>query len=272
MLAVANFNWGRSQCQFLPGAICENLTSFGGVLRQSAGQTPLSEVLRYGAAGSSGTVIEPYSILAKFPHPVIHLHYRRGCSLAEAFYLSVPAPYQLLIVGDPLCRPYATPPRVAVEGVRPGEEVAGEVEITPTAKAFPGQAVDHFQLFVDGRLRQACAPGSQFILNSEKMPDGHHEFRVVAVASDNIQTQGRMIVPVRVTNRNRGDNSAVGDARAAELGSAGPHRRRLSQLHAADGLQQAEHGGGSVGFPANHHFFTSRPGVGPHQPLGGRVG
>ena len=33
-------------------------------------------------------------------------YYAAGMSLAESFYLAVESPYQLLIVGDPLCRPY----------------------------------------------------------------------------------------------------------------------------------------------------------------------
>ena len=38
------------------------------------------------------------------------LHYARGCSLAESFYQSISGPYQLLIVGDPLCQPWAVLP------------------------------------------------------------------------------------------------------------------------------------------------------------------
>ena len=79
---------------------------------EESGQTPLSEFLRYGAAGASGTVIEPYAIPEKFPSPQIHVHYARGCTLAEAYYQSVHGPAQFLIVGDPLCRPWATIPVV----------------------------------------------------------------------------------------------------------------------------------------------------------------
>ena len=56
-LGTAKYNWKRSESQFLPGAICDNLTSFGGVLRDGASQTPLSEAIRYGAAGATGTVL-----------------------------------------------------------------------------------------------------------------------------------------------------------------------------------------------------------------------
>ena len=50
-----------------PGAICEHFTSFGGVMSTGAGQTPLSELLRYGAAAASGTVTEPYAIADNSP-------------------------------------------------------------------------------------------------------------------------------------------------------------------------------------------------------------
>ena len=105
MTGTAHFKWQFSSNTILPGAICENLTSLGGYLRPGRDQTPLTHLLRYGAAGSSGTVTEPYAIPEKFPHPFLHVHYARGCSLAEAFYQSVHGPYQLLIVGDPFCRP-----------------------------------------------------------------------------------------------------------------------------------------------------------------------
>ena len=68
---------------------------------------PLTDLIRHGAAGASGTVAEPYAIAAKFPSPFIHVHYVRGASMVEAFYQSVSGPYQLLIVGDPLCRPWS---------------------------------------------------------------------------------------------------------------------------------------------------------------------
>ena len=97
------------------------------------GQTPLSEFLRYGAAGASGTVAEPYAIWQKFPLPPIQVHYARGCTLAEAFYQSVYGPYQLLIVGDPLCRPWANIPKVEASGIKNGDVVKGELVLTPTA-------------------------------------------------------------------------------------------------------------------------------------------
>ncbi|MGA2254846.1 MAG: TIGR03790 family protein, partial [Thermoguttaceae bacterium] len=89
MLGVADFDWKASQSTILPGAICEHFTSFGGDMHTSAGQTPLSELLRYGATAASGTVTEPYAIPYKFPSPMVQVHYARGCTVAESFYQSV---------------------------------------------------------------------------------------------------------------------------------------------------------------------------------------
>ena len=92
MLGVADFDWKASRSTILPGAICEHFTSFGGDMHAGAGQTPLSVFLRYGAAAASGTVTEPYAIAEQVPRPMIHVHYARGCTVAEAFYQSVIVP------------------------------------------------------------------------------------------------------------------------------------------------------------------------------------
>jgi hypothetical protein len=46
----------RSGSKCLPGAIVENLTSEGGIMSWSGGQAPISDFIRFGAAGSAGTV------------------------------------------------------------------------------------------------------------------------------------------------------------------------------------------------------------------------
>lgn len=200
MAGIADFNWPAAQSTILPGAICEHLTSFGGTMAESAGQTPLTEFLRYGAAGSCGTVVEPYAIQDKFPLPSIHVHYVRGCALAEAFYQSICGPYQLLIVGDPLCQPWATFPKVTVGGVKAGQTVSGQLEIQATATARR-EPVDRLQLFVDGRRIARRPSGFALPWDTTRMSDGYHELRVVGIESSSIETQGRAVVPVQVNNR-----------------------------------------------------------------------
>jgi hypothetical protein len=203
VMGTAVFDWKASGSTILPGAICENFTSFGGIMTATNQQTTLVEFLRYGAAGSSGTVGEPYAIRSKFPSPMIQVHYARGCTLAEAFYQSVEGPYQLLIVGDPLCRPWADIPKVSVTGVEPGDVVRGNLTLTPTATVLGERPVDVFELFLDGRRMAVCKSGGTLTLDSTELADGHHELRVVAVGPAPIESQGRLIIPVELRNHDR---------------------------------------------------------------------
>lgn len=196
------FNWKASGSTILPGALCEHFTSFGGELDKNAKQTCLVEFLRYGAAGSSGTVIEPYAVWQKFPLPQIQVHYTRGCTLAEAYYQSVFGPYQLLVVGDPLCRPWANIPKVEVKGIKDGV-VKGELVLTPSATLAEGGNIDHFELFVNGVRTMKCKPGETFKLDTAQLSDGSQELRVVAVESSLIQSQGRAIFRMNTGNHGR---------------------------------------------------------------------
>ena len=194
----------QSGCLFKPGALGDNLTSAGGNLLvrklKGPGQTPLTEFLRFGAAGACGTVVEPMNFPQKFPSPFLHVHYARGCSLAEAFYQSIAGPYQQLIVGDPLCQPWADPPKVAVEGVQDGARVSKQLSITPSAETSEPKAVAYFDLFVDGKRLLRSQPGGQFPLDTTSLADGFHELRVVATERTAIETQGRWVGQIRVKN------------------------------------------------------------------------
>lgn len=215
MTGTPSFDWRASGSTILPGAICENLTSFGAIFTPSAGQTPLSEFLRYGAAGSSGTVIEPFSIQAKFPHAGMQVHYARGASLAEAFYQSVRSPYQLLVVGDPLCQPWASIPEVevvtAVDAavLEAGTTLSGTAVLEPRARLPGPGTVDRFELFVDGVRLTECGPGERLTLDTTTLADGHHDLRVVAIESSPVETQGRIVIPVAFANHGRSIELAV---------------------------------------------------------------
>jgi hypothetical protein len=196
------FDWNASGSKILPGAICENCTSYGAEFPFVNKQTLLSEFLRAGAAGSSGASIEPTNAPQKFPSAFMHVHYARGCSLAESYYQAVQGPYQLLIVGDALCRPWATISEITVDGLTAGDPVKGKLEINPQATA-PGAAVDRFELFLDGARVATCTPGESLTLDTTRYPDGTHELRVIGIDSSPIETQGRLILPVRFDNHGR---------------------------------------------------------------------
>ena len=204
MLGTASFDWKASHSTILPGAICEHFTSCGGEMNAGAGQTPLSEFLRYGAAAASGTVTEPFALADKFPTAMMHVHYARGSTVAEAFYQSVVSPYQLLIVGDPLCRPWADIPQVTVAPLAAQGAVQGRLAIRPAARfAAPQSALDHFELFLDGLRVRQCPPEGTLDLDTQPLADGYHELRVVAVQKGPIRSQGRRIIEISTANHGR---------------------------------------------------------------------
>ena len=92
---------------FLPGAVADHLTSFGGNQTDTTQMSAL-RWLDAGATGSYGTVVEPCNYTAKFPHPGLFLtYYLRGDSLIESYWRSVAMPGQGLFIGEPLARPWA---------------------------------------------------------------------------------------------------------------------------------------------------------------------
>lgn len=241
------FDLKKSKVEILPGAICEHLTSAGGVLSKKASQTPLTEFLRAGAAGASGTVQEPFAIQAKFPLPTIQVHYRRGCSLAESFYQSVASPYQLLIVGDPLCQPWAKPPVVELKE-SPGRLVSGTVVMTPTVRDPTGATDTPIEVFANGRLIARSTSGRPISFDTKGLANGHHELRFVASAKDSVAAQGRLIMPLIV--KNKAEQSIV-------LGATPSDRVRRGRKVI---LQAMAPGATEVTFLYNSHTLGKAPG------------
>lgn len=92
--------------QFVPGALADHLTSFGGDLLAD-GQMSSLRWLEAGATASYGSVSEPCNYWQKFPHPVTLLkHYLSGASAIEAYWRSVAWPAQGVFIGEPLAAPY----------------------------------------------------------------------------------------------------------------------------------------------------------------------
>ncbi|MGE0192483.1 MAG: hypothetical protein AB7T63_10635 [Planctomycetota bacterium] len=185
---IAGFDWSKCGSTMLPGAIAEHLTSFGGQL-DGSGQTKLTAFLAAGAAGSSGTVCEPLSIWMKFPAPFIHIHYADGASLAEAFYQSLRGPFQLLIVGDPLTRPYAPVRQVKVGGNDAKSPARGPWGL-PLLEIGngPGAHPTRLEAYVDGHRVWSGELGG-FVLDTTTLEDGGHELHIAAITDDLLETR-----------------------------------------------------------------------------------
>ncbi|OKH17810.1 TIGR03790 family protein [[Limnothrix rosea] IAM M-220] len=101
---------------FLPGAIADHLTSFGGQLtNENSGQMSSLRWLEAGATGSYGTVVEPCNFPAKFSDPSLVMEaYLDGRTLLESYWQSVLWPGQGVFIGEPLARPFGdqTPKKV----------------------------------------------------------------------------------------------------------------------------------------------------------------
>jgi uncharacterized protein (TIGR03790 family) len=144
-------NFGVSPGAFVPGAIADSMTSFGGIIFGPNTQTSLLAFINAGAAGSYGTVTEPRSNAQKFPNSQVYFYQSRGFSLAECYYQSLAVPYQGLMVAEPLAAPFAKPGFGQWIGLASNAVLRGTA---PIALAFsaadasrPLQQVD---LFVDG--------------------------------------------------------------------------------------------------------------------------
>ncbi len=181
---------------YVPGAYADHLTSFAAAFEVSA-QTKVSEWLRHGVTGTSGTVTEPYSIWHKFPNAYIFVHQLKGCTMIEAIYQATRSPLQLLPMGDPLAKPWAPRPAVTIKA--PQGPVAGMVELSATAD--DAVQFTRFDWLLNGR---AVARGRSFVWNSRDVPDGLHTIRAVARGMAPMRHQGFQEVVVEVRNADAG--------------------------------------------------------------------
>jgi hypothetical protein len=163
----------------LAGAFCDHLTSYAATFDVGS-QVKMSRWITKGASGTAGTVEEPCNYASKFPHPRVHVVYRRGLTLGEAWLRSMAAaPFQELFLGDPLTSPFALEPTLQVNGW-PAGAGSGQVPLKVTATPHPqgGAAIAEIELFVDG-MRVARGPlAGGLLLDSADMADGWHDVRV----------------------------------------------------------------------------------------------
>jgi uncharacterized protein (TIGR03790 family) len=137
---------------FVPGAMADNLTSYGGlILRDSGGQLTLLSYLAAGAAGSYGTVEEPCNYPQKFPSPLNYFLQARGFSLAECYYQSLANPYHGLLAGEPLAAPFARPASGAWNNLPPDALLSGATNLALQFAASDfSRPVQQVDLFLDG--------------------------------------------------------------------------------------------------------------------------
>lgn len=109
---------------------------------------------------------------------------------AESFYASIQSPYQLLILGDPLCQPYATPPRFKLSGCKDRQSLTDKIalEFLPSEE---DNSCDSVQLtwLIDGKIQTQ----TNFLtkLNIDVAPEdrGAYEWRFITKGPKPIETR-----------------------------------------------------------------------------------
>jgi uncharacterized protein (TIGR03790 family) len=152
---------------YLPGAVADHLTSYGGQVPTS-GQMSIARWLEAGATASYGTVVEPCNYTQKFPQASKLLrHYFRGETVLEAYWKSVMTPGEGNFVGDPLARPWGSEATFQGDSLtirttilRPGttyELRSAPASSGPWTVAVPNISVTQYQ-FKTLTLQPALAP------------------------------------------------------------------------------------------------------------------
>lgn len=199
----------REPLTILPGAFTDHLTSYAATFDVD-GQMKVSSWIRKGASGSWGTVEEPCNYAGKFPNPRLHVWYFQGLTLAEATFRSVSfAPFQGLLYGDPLTRPFAFIPRVVVQNPPSGPQ-RGVINLNVEATTDrPNGGITSVELYINGVYHSVTSPTGSFAIDTTGLPDGFHDLRVVAYDNSVSRIMGRWSGALEVANESRSTNLSV---------------------------------------------------------------
>jgi uncharacterized protein (TIGR03790 family) len=138
---------------FVPGALGDHLTSLGGSLHGSLDQMLCTVWLQKGCSASYGTVIEPWNYAQKFPMPFLYAYYGMGLTAVESYWMSVIWPQQGLFVGDPLTKPFANPPSIAITNLTEDQQVSGNFDIDLEVEAASnGAGIQRIDVYIDELL------------------------------------------------------------------------------------------------------------------------
>jgi hypothetical protein len=172
---------------FHPGAIADNLTSFGAAF-ENKGQTKISEWIRAGATASAGTVTEPLSIWTKFPIARVFAHPVAGCTILESYFQAIRCPLQILIIGDPLACPWGPASSISLDGL-PAGPLAERRVVSASVNSRESEFFNRFLFLLDGRTLQAAGRSPELTLDPAAIPAGKHKLRVVAYGVGSVRSQ-----------------------------------------------------------------------------------
>ncbi len=183
---------------FAPGAMAEHLTSWSAEFQKP--QTKLTDWLKAGATGTAGSVVEPYSNFNKFPSARFFFYYGSGCTMLESFYQSLASPLQILLLGDPMAKPY---------GLRIDAGLIGVSELTGafTYVAKVDEALSNVNLlyafYIDGKEVQPFSDKGSYYLRADTLSDGYHRLQVAVCSTGMIRVYCLPEKEITVNRKNR---------------------------------------------------------------------
>ena len=176
----------------LPGAYADHLTSFA-ARYQTHLQMKASAWFDAGATLSSGTITEPYAVWQKFPHARFFVHYAQGCTAMESFYQSVRCPTQLLMLGEPLAKPYGLPFKLSCSV----ETVGDKKVLRAAAEGVPAGTRLFYSLLVNGQLQKTYLIDPAVALDDAWLQPGWNELRLVGVTDGRIGHAQQVVTGVQ---------------------------------------------------------------------------
>jgi uncharacterized protein (TIGR03790 family) len=186
---------------FLPGAMAEHVTSHGAEFDKPI-HTKITEWIRAGATATAGTVVEPYANWSKFPNARFFPHYARGHTLLESFYLSLLSPGQLLLLGEPLARPWA--PRFALTLISMEDNpLKGEAAFVAAMMPEMQEGLIGYRVVMNGEALPTSSTSPSFSFDTADLDDGYHELRVVAHMRNIITHSVMSRLDIEVANKDR---------------------------------------------------------------------
>lgn len=215
MTGLANPDIDGGDFTIVPGAYADHLTSFAGAFNIDD-QTKMSRWIAKGATLTSGAVEEPCNYPSKFPSSRVFLHATRGLTLGESYYRAAGAvPFQIMLMGDPLARPFGIAPVVSLPDL-PSGPISSRLAFTPLATtARPGAGIERVDVFVDGIARGSYAPGERVELSTSFYGDGFRELRVVAIDDTDQEIPGEWVGLIELTTRGGSASLSVDSASGA---------------------------------------------------------
>ncbi|MBN2703709.1 MAG: hypothetical protein JXR23_05800 [Pontiellaceae bacterium] len=183
---------------FAPGAMAEHLTSWSAEFQKP--QTKLTDWLKAGATGTAGSVVEPYSNFNKFPSARFFFYYSAGCTMLESFYQSLASPLQILLLGDPMAKPYAPRINAALIGV---SELSGAFTYVVKVDEALSNVNLLYAFYIDGKEVQPFSDKGSYYLRADTLSDGYHRLQVAVCSTGTIRAYCLAEKEIVVNRKNR---------------------------------------------------------------------